>query len=107
MRAWLHNLKRKDPPAHADARVCSNHFVENDYIKVGSFDEEGRFAMIPSKNLSKEAVPTVFNFESYNISTTDAPSASKIVSKRRLNRLTKCREAKTKEVSCIQLIDAG
>ena len=105
MRAWLHNLKRTNPPTHANARVCSNHFVESDYIKVGKFDEEGRFAMIPSKNLCKEAVPIVFNFETYNISATDAPSTSKIMSEERLNRLIRRREAKTEEVRNNLLIE--
>ena len=48
--------------------LCDSNFVESDYIKVGKFYEEGRFAMMPSKNLCKEAVPTAFNFETYNIS---------------------------------------
>ena len=79
--------------------MCSNHFVESDYIKVGSFDEEGRFSMMPSKHLCQKAVPTVFNFESYDVTATDAPSKSKIVSEPRLNRLIRRREAKIEKVS--------
>ena len=107
MRAWLHNLKRKNPQTQANVRVCSNHFVASDYIKVGKFDEEGRLAMMPSKTLCKEAVPTIFNFETYNTSATDAPSTSKIMLAERLNRLIRRREAKTVEVRNNLLIEAS
>ena len=107
MRAWLLNLKRKNPPTHANARVCSNYFVKSDYINVGKFDEEVRFAMMPSKNLRTEAVLTAFNFETYNISATDAPSTSKIMSEKKLDRLIRRIEAKTEEVRNNLLIEAS
>lgn len=33
LRRWLAALKRENPPVSRDARVCSEHFVNEDYAR--------------------------------------------------------------------------
>jgi hypothetical protein len=73
MKQWLHNLKRKNAPKFVSSRVCSDHFIEDDYLKTGSFDENGSFILTSTCKLKPDAAPTVFNFSHYNVSSTDAP----------------------------------
>ena len=90
-REWLQKLKRMDPPTHHNARVCSDHFTENDYISVGMFQEDGSFSFKQTTTLKDNAVPTMFDFSSYNPSATDAPTVrqSKLGSDNRKLRYTK------------------
>ncbi|XP_056463747.1 ARL14 effector protein isoform X1 [Gadus chalcogrammus] len=60
LRRWLAALKRLSPPMGPARRVCSDHFIEADYIEEGAFAEDGRFVRRPTSRLKPDAVPTIF-----------------------------------------------
>lgn len=35
LRGWIASMKRKNPPVNKPAKVCSNHFVDDDYVEDG------------------------------------------------------------------------
>lgn len=101
LKQWLQKMKRSDPPVNTYARVCSEHFLDSDYVYVGSFDDSGAYKSIKSANLKDGAVP-FFDFSSYSTGNTDCPSKSTSeVSRQRSDRLMK--RTKQKEVG-VQLI---
>uniref|UniRef100_A0A672LUC4 THAP domain-containing protein 1 n=1 Tax=Sinocyclocheilus grahami TaxID=75366 RepID=A0A672LUC4_SINGR len=70
---WLAALKRKKPPMGAEARVCSEHFLEEDYIQEKTF-ESANLVIRRTNKLKPEAAPSVFNFSGYNACSTDRPT---------------------------------
>ena len=76
LRRWLAALKRLSPPMGPGQRVCSDHFIEADYIQEGAFAEDGRFVHRPTNHLKPDAVPTIFYFSVYSAGDTDRPVKS-------------------------------
>ena len=76
LRRWLAALKRLSPPMGPGQRVCSDHFIEADYIEEGAFSEDGRFVRRPTNRLKPDAVPTIFNFSGYSAGDSDIPVRS-------------------------------
>ena len=74
LRRWLTVMKRKTPPVNSSAKVCSDHFVDDDYVEEKFFNEEGRLATRKKKLLKREACPSVFDFSAYNFRTTHRPT---------------------------------
>lgn len=72
---WLTALKRESPPMGADYRVCSEHFLEEDYIEEKTF-EFGQLVVRRTNRLKPEVAPSVFNFTAYNVCSTDLPTYS-------------------------------
>ncbi len=68
---WLQNLKRADPPVHSNSRVCSSHFLPDDYVLAGSFTESGEYQTTRTNKLNPDAVPTVFDFSKYSFGKTE------------------------------------
>uniref|UniRef100_A0A667WQN1 THAP domain-containing protein 1 n=1 Tax=Myripristis murdjan TaxID=586833 RepID=A0A667WQN1_9TELE len=75
LRRWLAALKRENPPVSREARVCSEHFVEEDYVEERFF-ESGNLVVRRSNKLKSEAAPSVFDFSSYEVGCTDRPTQS-------------------------------
>ncbi|KAJ8271055.1 hypothetical protein GJAV_G00122250 [Gymnothorax javanicus] len=71
---WLQKLKRADPPVNSYSRVCSDHFLDTDYVFTGCFLETGEYKSIKSSKLVDNAAPTVFDFSNYSTGNTDRPS---------------------------------
>lgn len=74
LRRWLAGMKRKNPPARSTAKVCSDHFVDDDYEDEFFFNEEGRLATRKKNLLKHDACPSVFDFSAYNFRSTDRPT---------------------------------
>ena len=72
---WLAALKRESPPMGSDSRVCSEHFLEEDYTEEKIF-ESGKLVVRRTNRLKPEAAPSVFNFSTYNVCSTDRPTYS-------------------------------
>ncbi|XP_037621536.1 protein Wiz-like isoform X1 [Sebastes umbrosus] len=87
LRRWLDALKRENPPVWRGARVCSEHFVNEDYVEERVFDSEALVVRRTNK-LKPEAAPSVFDFSSYKVGCTGGPtqSTSKEVALRRQKR---------------------
>ncbi len=77
LKKWLQNLKRADPPVHSHSRVCSSHFLPEDYVLAGSFTESGEYQRTRTNKLNPDAVPTVFDFSQYSLGETDCPASQK------------------------------
>ena len=77
LKKWLHVLKRKTIPKAKFSRVCSEHFMDCDFVEKGFFNEDGSFQMKRSKDLKPSACPSVFNFANYDLQKTDRPCSSK------------------------------
>lgn len=76
---WVVKCKRADNINIANARVCSDHFVDNDYVE----DLQNRLLGLPQRKILKEnAVPTV------NLGL-DKVSATSVNISERKNRLNK------------------
>lgn len=86
---WLAKMKLAKPPKLEFARVCSVHFMADDYETTGTFDDSGRFVYQQTKNLKPAAVPTLFDFSSYSKGGTDAPSSSTSCLSARTQRMQK------------------
>ena len=71
---WLARMKLARPPKLQYARVCSQHFVEDDYELKGHFDESRRFHLKRTTKLKPLAVPSLFDFSGYSKGATDAPT---------------------------------
>ena len=80
LKKWLQVMKRKVVPSTKFSRVCSEHFVESDYVKKGCFGPDGCFTMIKTTHLTDTACPSQFDFSQYDLSNTDCPSTSSAVS---------------------------
>ncbi|GAB6030018.1 hypothetical protein CHUAL_014170 [Chamberlinius hualienensis] len=64
---WVHLCKRKDKINTKNARICSNHFVADDYER----DLKNELLGIPTKKLLKStAIPSVFNGRKPSVSIT-------------------------------------
>lgn len=63
---WLSAMKRKKPPANAESRICSEHFVVEDYIEKKSL-ESGNLVTRRTNKLKPDAVPSVFNFTTFDL----------------------------------------
>jgi len=71
---WLQSLKRKNMPNLQYGRVCSEHFVEEDFVKKGRFKNDGTFEMARTNVLKHTACPSIFNFSLYDHTKTDCPT---------------------------------
>ena len=72
---WLVALKRESPPMGSDSKVCSKHFLEEDYTEERIF-ESGKLVVCRTNRLKPEAAPSVFSFTGYNVCCTDRPTYS-------------------------------
>lgn len=70
---WLQVLKLKNVN-NSCARVCSEHFVDSDYVRKGSFNSDGAFHSLKTTNLNKTAVPSIVDFSEYDHTLTDCPT---------------------------------
>lgn len=86
LKAWLQKLKRKDPPVNTNSRVCSNHFVEDDYQSQGMMMPDGTFGCMKTNRLKLNAVPSVFDFTQYSHGATDIPATAAAKASRRERR---------------------
>ena len=60
---WLNALKPAKPPNLKHARVCSDHFLEEDYDMNYKLESELLGKLVNQRRfLSKDAVPSVFSF---------------------------------------------
>ncbi len=91
LRKWLQKMKRANPPVNCNSRVCSNHFLPEDYVLTGYFNELGEYGEKRTNRLKPEAVPSVFDFSQYSRGETDCPSVirSPNTSTARADRLNK------------------
>ena len=70
---WIANTKLNNPPISKHSRICSAHFET---------DCNGRdlraelLGTKPMHRLKEDAVPTIFDFSTYNTNNTDVPSTS-------------------------------
>lgn len=72
---WLVTLKQKSPPMSSGSRVCSEHFLEEDYTEGKIFDS-GKLLVRRTTRLKPEAALSVFSFTGYNLCFTDRPTYS-------------------------------
>ncbi len=63
------------PPVSHDGRVCNEHFVNEDYVEERVF-ESGVLVVHRTNKLKSEAVPSVFDFSSYEVGCTERPTQS-------------------------------
>lgn len=74
---WLRVMKLASPPKLENARVCSLHFTDDDYEPGGKLDKDGNVVLIRRHRFRREtAVPSLIDFSSYSIGSTDAPTVS-------------------------------
>lgn len=66
---WLATLKRKSPPVNTRSRVCSDHFLEEDYIQEKTFESD-KIVVRRTNRLKPEAVPSVFNSTAFDLCST-------------------------------------
>lgn len=70
LQRWLAALKRKNPPINSQSRVCSEHFLEEDYIKEKAFESD-KLVIRPTNRLKADVVPSVFNLTTSDLCSTD------------------------------------
>jgi hypothetical protein len=75
LRRWLQKLKLSKPPVNQWARVCSVHFVSEDYESEMKM-VDGRYKRQNTNKLLPGAFPSVLDFSGYSLSSTDAPSTA-------------------------------
>jgi len=93
LKRWLQSLKRKNMPNLHYGRVCSEHFVEEDFVQKGRFKDDESFEMARTNVLKHTACPSIFNFSSYDHTKTDCPTPrNPLLVSRRAQRRTR-REA--------------
>lgn len=68
---WLQAMKRKDWPNIQYARVCSDHFTDEDYMYKTVKSDDGTLKQIKTSKLTEKACPSRFDFSSYNVNCTD------------------------------------
>lgn len=66
---WLAALRRKSPPMNTKSRVCSDHFLEEDYIQEKTFESD-KLVVRRTNRLRPEAVPSVFNSTAFDLCST-------------------------------------
>jgi len=75
LKRWLQSLKRTNMPNLQYGRVCSDHFMEEDFVTKGRFKDDGSFEMARTNVLKHTACPSIFNFfSSYDHTKTDCPT---------------------------------
>ena len=77
LKQWLHAMKRNhvDLPNLQHARVCSAHFLDDDYKSKGTFNtSDGSFEMVKTPDLREEACPSVLDFSTYDHTDFDCPT---------------------------------
>lgn len=72
---WLHVLKRKYMPDTRFARICSEHFLSKDYVHKYEYSN-GQFQYMKTSELNDSAVPSQFDFSSYDAKNYDCTTAS-------------------------------
>ncbi|XP_068445475.1 protein Wiz isoform X2 [Clinocottus analis] len=72
-RRWLAALKREGSSVRRGARVCSEHFVNEDYMRE-RVCEEGELVVRRSNKLKAEAAPSVFDFSSPKVVRSAGPT---------------------------------
>jgi hypothetical protein len=75
LRQWFQVMKRKPEDINVKyGRVCSNHFTDADYKYEGKFMEDGSFLQVKTNHTKADAVPSIFDFSEYDLSSTDRPT---------------------------------
>ena len=73
LKRWIANTKLKNPPISKHSRICSAHF------ELDCYERDLRAELLgtkPMHRLKEDAVPTIFDFSTYNTNNTDIPSTS-------------------------------
>ena len=86
LKQWLQVMKRKECPDLKYARVCSEHFTDEDYVFKGSFAADGSFNYTKTSDLKKGVCPSRFDFSAYDVAASDRSSTSSSLSQERLVR---------------------
>ena len=73
VKRWIANTKLKNPPISKHSRICSAHFEPDCYERDLRAELLGTK---PMHRLKGDAVPTIFDFSTYNTNNTDLPSTS-------------------------------
>lgn len=110
LKAWVISMKRSDPPLNQYARVCSEHFKNDDYVHKMRFDESGCLVQYKTSDLKPGSVPTIFDFSTYAVGNTDRPSTSAAqdndsVNKREVRATKRVASAAEREVNIAALPD--
>ena len=84
-------MKLAKPPAVASARVCSDHFVDENYQRKVAVDKDGIQQTIRTVHLVKDVVPSVFDFTGYRYGETDRTTTH---NPRRTERRQQTRESR-------------
>ena len=88
LKNWLAKMKLKNPIISKHSRICSSHFAPDCYERDLRAELIGKTS---KRLLHEDAVPTIFDFSSYN-TVTDIPSTSSAISniaKERSERVNK------------------
>ncbi|XP_068585150.1 protein Wiz isoform X2 [Cebidichthys violaceus] len=85
LRRWLAALRRETTPVRRDARVCSEHFVGEDYVGERAF-ESGVLVLRRTNKLKTEAAPSVFDFSSQKVGCAGQDATSAARRKKRARR---------------------
>ena len=73
LKRWIANTKLKYPPISKHSRICSAHF------ELDCYERDLRAELLGAKPMHRpkeDAVPTIFDFSTYNPNNTDVPSTS-------------------------------
>ncbi|XP_075946760.1 protein Wiz isoform X2 [Anarhichas minor] len=85
LRRWLAALRRGTTPVRRGARVCSEHFVDEDYVGERVF-ESGVLVVRRTNKLKTEAAPSVFDFSSQKVGCAGQDVTSAVRRKKRARR---------------------
>ncbi|XP_031720258.1 protein Wiz-like isoform X2 [Anarrhichthys ocellatus] len=85
LRRWLAALRRGTTPVRRGARVCSEHFVDEDYVGESVF-ESGVLVVRRTNKLKTEAAPSVFDFSSQKVGCAGQDVTSAVRRKKRARR---------------------
>ena len=92
LKLWLANLKLKNLPVNAYAKICSAHFKPDCYLR----DLRNKLTNAKPKFwLKKDAIPTIFDFShcSHNSGVTDVPFQHSIAVLQNWNKKEQVEEA--------------
>lgn len=70
LRRWLAALKIKSPSINSKSRICSQHFLEGDYITEKTLESD-KLVVRRTNRLKDDVVPSVFNLATSDSCTTD------------------------------------
>lgn len=70
LQRWLAALKIKSPPINSKSRICSQHFLEGDYITEKTLESD-KLVVRRTNRLRDDVVPSVFNLTTSDSCTTD------------------------------------